>query len=486
MVDSFGRTLLGLVILYSGVGEVVAQGRQTARRNPSVDVRLQTTRAEIDSLELSTGALRAVLLDTMLGTPSWIIFAPEEVAREGRIGVLDGVLQQFIARHRRLFGLDAPQAELREIRRDRDGDLTHIRFQQYWHDVPVESGVLIVHVRRYGSRFVVEAANGMVFPDISVPAAPALGPEVAAGIARSHLATAQGLMPEVVQQTLVVRLMSDRYIHAHRVSTSENTVIVDAATGLVVGEDRRGRGAGPSGPEPAGHVDASSRRESDPGAVGRPPVDQEEAAGAAVEYVDASGTDALNVFHGNGFKVYINGSHYEMRSNALGSVLSELVVRDYGGLNYDALCRDQPIAISLSTSWPEDTASRQHVSAMVNGMATGSYFWNTYGRASWDADGAALTVCVNGRAFDGGIPIFSGRSSPVDNTIRFVQDSSGTWLGSAATRDMVTHEFTHNITRHDSAASADDDYETIAVDEALADYFGARHRGNPCMGAFET
>jgi hypothetical protein len=174
------------------------------------------------------------------------------------------------------------------------------------------------------------------------------------------------------------------------------------------------------------------------------------------------------------FVVWNTGSIYELRDNSHAGA-SEIRVRTYGGNSILGTCDSEPIAQrSVKTPWPDD----EEVSAIHNLGESVSYWKNTFARNGMFSDNAVLTACISGSLGDFGAFYDSG-----NRTLRF-REEDGNDGPSVAGRDVVTHEFTHGVS-HAEVGFSGSSLESRAINEAMSDYFGARHRGSSC-GAGEV
>jgi hypothetical protein len=454
-----------------------AQQDRGSFRNPRRAERLAATRAALDSTERDSRALRTAIVDSALGTPTWLGFSADQAAAERRAGTVDGVLAAFLARHRQVLGLEEG-VELREVERETDADMVHLRFRQFWRRFPVSDGELRLHLRQAGGGYVVETANGRVYTDIDAPETPSITPAAAAAIAAAQLGGA-ARVDSGPDGPLAILPYGEGYRLVYSASEMRRAATVDARSGEILETKPVRETFTRSGP-------ASSARAA---RLSRAPKRHRPAGSLPVGYVPGSGFDAFGLSR-SGFLVYQTSANFEMRSNQLGAWVSEVVVRDYGGASLEIQCSGYPpyvpafpLATHTSQVWPQGLpAPAQQVSAMVNGLSTGVFFRDSLARRSYDEalPGSPIVTCVNGVELTNlGEEIFQAASFS-DYSLGFVRQG-GYYLGSASTQDVVTHEFTHNVTRFEDVAQAGV-YQTAAVKEALSDYFGARHRRNPRMG----
>ena len=477
------------------VAPSLALGQQVGEgfRNPRRAERLATTHAAVDSLERTSRAFRKVLVDSALGTPLWVEFSSDQQAAEQRGGTVDGVLAAFLARHRQMLGIETV-ADLREVSRVANKDMVHVRYRQYWRGIRIWGGELRVHLRLTPAGYVVESANSRLYADVDAPVDAAVTPGMALATASSRLIREGVLHADSSGDgPLAIRPLRSGYRLVYTIVGARHGAIVDAVSGEVLEVVSRAQSASPP---------VMRRRRAEPG-IQRPPMPWGTAAGAVTSlagYVSGSGTDALGQFHQSGsFLVYFNDTEYELRSAQLYPYVSEVIVREYGEQIMEPCATPTgyppsypfPIATNPTTQWPSGDGPRQHqVSGMINGLGSGKFYRDSLGRRSYDdaLPGSALTLCVDGVA-DPEYPA-AALSFPSDNSLGFDRAVPGTARkGAVAAQDIVTHEFTHNVARDEDVAQNWDfepygspEHETGAMNEGLADYFGARHRGSACHG----
>jgi hypothetical protein len=469
---------------------LAAHGQQ-AFRNPRLTARIATTRQAVDSLESTSRALRKVLVDSTLGTPLWVEFSADQQAVERRAGSVDGVLAAFLARHRQLLGIETV-TDLREVSRVTHDGMVHVRYRQHWRGIRIQGGELRVHLRGTSGGYVVESANGRVYADVDAPQVAAVTPAMALETGATRLAGEGVLQIDSASGgSLTIRPFPAGYRLVYTIVGTREGVVVDAVSGEVLRASARDPSS--ASPLPAG------RRMMARGARSRPITRSRDAGGVAppAGYVNGSGRDALNQLHPPGsFLVYFNNADHELRSNQLNPYMSEVIVVDYEGQNMEPCSSggapgySYPLATYSTANWPELDDPRQHqVSGMVNGVAVGKFYRDSLGRWSYDNGnpGSHVFLCVNG-ASD---PARAAVSFGADNSLGFDRSVPGTARkGAVAARDIVTHEFTHNVTRDENVAQnwkyepyGTPEHETAAMNEGLADYFGARHKGSACHGA---
>ncbi len=94
----------------------------------------------------------------------------------------------FLTLHKELFGLAAPAAELELVATERDDlGITHLRFRQLYHGIPVFHSDLRSH---FGPDQVLRLVNGEIFPSIAAPTAPSLPADAARAQVAAELALA--------------------------------------------------------------------------------------------------------------------------------------------------------------------------------------------------------------------------------------------------------------------------------------------------------
>ena len=471
--------LLGLLGLGSAIVPAAAQQVRRPFRNARSAERLAMARSAIDSLTNESRAIRRALVDSALGTAMWLEFSAEQQSAERRAGTVEGVVSQFLASYRRVLGTDDPGIELRQVEREVDGSMVHLRFRQFWRGLPVKGGELRLHLRHTARGYALETANGRLYPDIEAPETPALDPSAAAAMAAWRVGD-ELRVDSTPDGLLSIMPYASGYRLAYGATGRRLRATVDARSGEILDTVSTFRFAGRVG---------KNKETGVPRSISRAPISARSNVGRLlVPYEYGSGYDAFGVRHLNEFVVFSNGTDYELRSTQLGMSVSEVIVREYDGASIEYSCLGPPlypaVARNPSLAWPpNDPARGQQVSAMINGLSTGAFYHDSLGRRSYDDanPGGALNMCVNGTLHYGYAEVFNASANMMINTLQFVRTNPSQYLGSASTKDVVTHEFTHLVTHAEDVAEDYGTLEVAAVNEALSDYFGARHRRNPTI-----
>jgi hypothetical protein len=123
--------------------------------------------------EQTSQATALVHIDTVAGGVTWI--QPKIVAPEQRASTPEAAAASFLARYApSVLGIDSAVGALRFYRVHEDGLVRHYRYAQYHQGYRVLHGQWIIHVIRTPTGYIVQGANGRVFPDIQIAESPVI------------------------------------------------------------------------------------------------------------------------------------------------------------------------------------------------------------------------------------------------------------------------------------------------------------------------
>jgi len=119
----------------------------------------------------------------------------------------------FLQEHRQLFGMEPELSNLQLRSADKLREVTHVRFQQTYRDIPVYEAQYLVHVREDGR---VDMANGHYYPKIEAPATPRISEQAARQVATRDLGGAVELRRDITSK-LVIYPEDDQFLLAWKV-----------------------------------------------------------------------------------------------------------------------------------------------------------------------------------------------------------------------------------------------------------------------------
>lgn len=478
------QAVLTLFGVLAGAQTVSGQGLPTPSFRPT-DGKERAARVleSVQTMDSDLSAVRRLFIDATTGTLAWLEFEPNALALVHSAASPGAAAMEILTAYGpQLFGTGfAPtNLELRKVHQDRS--LTHLRYAQRHNGRPVYGGEVLVHVAQVKTRYAVQSMNGRIYSGIDLPADPALSYAAASQAALNW--SPGGRLSETQDSTPIVIPHETAYRLAYAVN------LIDPAAGPVTRYVDVLSGA-PFAETPAmvSWREDSSPRPSTPtdrASDGLQPVEV-----AMLEYVSTTGIDALGNQRGP-FNVWrYSATSFAMASNGWPGV-SQIEIRDFGGtdLGADDCSGFYPYAqaTSIQTGWPsgpDDPDGSEEVSAVANMGETMRYYNTKFGRQGirneYDVLGRPVLhparACVHG-SFRG----FNAVYYRSNGTWGFVS-ASDTAKASAAAQDVVTHELQHGVTHIEANLGAE--FENRAVNEALSDYFGLRHRGSSCL-AFDA
>ena len=364
------------------------------------------------------------------GRPTFVKGRPL-LSAEGNFATADSperVALEALKRLKGLFRLEAPEKVFSPGRVFRDGQgFTHVSLEERFEGVPVFGKELRVHLDPSGAVYLIEGHYA------APPAEPSLTPLIEASQAAGLAAQDLGLEPTAVYLTRLVFYEDEAgFLRlCWQVELGEGVrwrVFVDARQGLIVKK------------YPLVHELAvpGSGRDEQQHTLHRFSVWQE---GGLYYFID---TEALP---------------FQRRDP---SVAAE----DFGQGNVVIL--ELPygtpeagifwLTSSSPNQWPEAA-----VSVWYAFKETATYFYDTFGRASFDGQGSSLVGAI-GLAEDNAF-------YAEDNNLFFFGIGDGYQFGPLTALDVVAHEFTHGVTAY--SARLEYLYQSGALNEAFSDIFAA-------------
>lgn len=353
--------------------------------------------------------------------------------------------RSYLARNKATFAIEDPAGSLESLDVSASMGTETVRFQQKYKGVRVLGAHYLVHQRDVGARTQVLGANGHFYTELNVDVHPTITTDQAGEQARNLVAEqlSGGKMtlrqaPEMaVEPEGLVVIPEGRGSLAHqvRVSTTDpethapvvRTVYVDAHTSWALFA-----------------VDAIQTAS---------PVD-----GTGVSL---GGSDVpLNLTR-------TDDGRYEFRDQ---SRVGGAQVRTYDGRTFDVIrvLGTMPKDIKLFSGPTSRFAGEATEAGLVDAHANASHVYDYYeglGRAGLDGEGGdvdtVVGVTANGRKFvnafwDGAKMVYGGGDDE--------------YQPMSAELDVVGHEMTHGVIQH--TANLLYRYQSGAINEALADYFG--------------
>jgi Zn-dependent metalloprotease len=443
-------------------------------RHPNPAGQSMKMRDSVIRLDGGLNAARRVLIDSANAGSFWLEFQPEALpgARTPQAAVT-----AFLARYApSVFSVAPTDLELQSVKSD--AGLFHYRYGQRRGGYRVLGAQVAIHVMSASKGFVVRSANGRLFPNVVAPSTPRLAKADArrAAVAGLRRADAQSAEPDLVMvpDGSTVRL-------AYRVAVTDSaramivTRFVDAQTGAAFAETN----------ESDGHVDFGASASK--GLRNRP---LRERSGAAEKpsmdlYVNAHGIDWFG--RGQDFVVWETAGVYKLADPVTGSQVRILNMN--GAALLGTYCFEgtsppaYPIVQRNSTEWPDTPAGREEVSAVHNLGETVTYYKNTFGRNGMRNNASdPLIACVHASNTNWNAAFQQATYPPYEVfAVKFRQETSPDGP-SVAAMDVATHEFQHGVSFTEVTGGFYSDLETRGVNEAISDYFGARHRGYSCHG----
>lgn len=408
-------------LVFPALALIAAVGCSDAERAEPIPAQDVTTaqRMAFDRLEATTGREWRWLENETLHTPLHLsaarVGAPVLVRGADPVATTLGVL----AEHRALFRMRDPGVELAVKKTETDAlGMTHARFQQLTHGVPVIGAEMMAHYDPSGHLASIDANYVADLDGVDVDPAfdrDAAREKVVAEIVAATGATRDELEPGDV--TLVVA--GRRLAYQLTVRALEATMpaiwrsTLDAKTGEIV------------------------KRVDD------------------LQAVQGTGTSVLGKTMT--FEVTASGTSFVMTDSSAGAE-----VRTYTAKQKKTTPGIE-LASGTATSWDTDvTGAGAAVDAHVNAAAVLKYYKTVHQRNAVDGAGGALLSTVH-------------YSSAYENaawtgTGMIYGDGATIFKPLSAGIDVVGHEFTHGVTQATSALVYED--QAGALNEAISDMFG--------------
>ncbi|HEX9729664.1 MAG TPA: hypothetical protein VGA37_14265 [Gemmatimonadales bacterium] len=406
--------------------------------------------------------------------------------RSGLSGNPSDVASRFFrTMGKQLYSLGS-ETQMREARIDTVGDLAHVRLRQFYRGVPIHGGEVRVHLQWTGRGYAVYSTNGRVFADLPEDAVPGYlnRSEAAELVAAAWPGVDVVSISESLDSLSFYPFEERLRLAVAGVADSAGARLrfwADATTGspIVTWRAMRNSAVRLLQGQADINVERGSRREGPFFGNTSPWSESDAAAG----FVWGSGTDVFGVFHNSDFRVYYTGSTYRLRSNQVAPWVSEIRVWDLAGADLPSTnCASAPWVHNSTTQWGNSQSRREEVTGMLHAVSAGMYLHDVLGRSSYDGSGSIINVCVDGTdpfGWQGGF-----NAAWIDNN-RFLFTRAFSGFGAAVgPKNIVTHEVMHAVSHsNDLDVATDGDFDSAALNEALSDYFGARHHGDPCIGA---
>lgn len=340
----------------------------------------------------------------------------------------------FLTGARESLRLSAPREQLRAVRVKKDDlGMTHVRFAQVLHGVPVMGAETQVHFDANGAVVTVDSTHVANLP--TVPLSPALSAAQAVAVAASHFRVGHpgsAEEPEVAEPQLV--------IHA-----------------------RPGHGSTPAEATLAYHFEVrDDRLES----MARVQYTVDARSGAVLgayddlETVTATGRGVLG--DAKAFQVSSQGSGYVMVDTSR----TPAGIRTYTAASSQTLPGSPVLAGVLDNAWDAvgTAAPGSAVDAHAHAGLVYDFYKTALGRNGIDGQSGAIVSTVHyGTRFNNAF--WNGRQMVYGDGDNVV------YRGLAGGADVVAHELTHGVTQSESALEYQN--QPGALNEALSDIFAA-------------
>jgi bacillolysin/thermolysin len=326
----------------------------------------------------------------------------------------------FIMGRQETFKIDRPQEEL-DLVYERIDDLghSHLKFQQVYKGLPVWGSQTIVHFR---DDEVIYLIGGQTVPTPRIDIVSSVSEAAASSIARESVSDVTGFPDLRAESELVIYPFNNETMLVHLVTLTSPTnggvrwrVFVDARTGKVVDQFNDIHFDGPD--------------------VGE-------------------GPDVLDVYQN--FPIYLQSGDFIMWD----------VTRNALIYTYEDYYNGGPISTDPDADkiWDDDTDQKAAVSGHVYTGLTVDYFWNTFGRNSYDGFGSDVIVNVHD-------PVYVNNAYWNGSSINFADGDGVNYLPFSGSLDVVAHEFGHGVTEY--TAGLIYRFQSGALNESYSDVFGA-------------
>ncbi len=376
-------------------------------------------RTAFERLEATTGKEWRWVQDEARRTPLHLsaarIGAPALARGADPVATTLGVL----ADHRALFRMRDPGVELAAKKTETDAlGMTHARFQQFTHGVPVVGAEVMAHFDHEGHLASIDANYVADLDRVDVE--PALGAEAAR----------EAILAEIVAATGAARA---------ELEPGEPALVVVAG-------------------KLAYQLTVRALAAATP-AIWRSTLDAK--TGALLKRIDD-----LQAVQGSGTSVLGKTTTFEVTATSGGFVMTDasagVEVKTYTAKQTQAT-PGTPVTSTSATSWDTDvTGAGAAVDAHANAASVLRYYKTTHQRNAIDGAGGALLSTVHfSKAFD---------NAAWDGTGMIYGDGATLFKPLSAAIDVVGHEFTHGVTLATSALVYED--QAGALNEAISDLFG--------------
>ncbi len=333
----------------------------------------------------------------------------------------------FVDRYRDLFKMTDAAAELSLSKSEVDElAMTHVRFQQVVHGVPVVGAELMAHYDAQGRLTSIDAnyISGIHDVDVQPKISAALARDLARGdvvattknVDESKLTTSEGKLVVYAQGSRPAALA---YEHTIRAVFGDEPAIwvvtVDAKTGEILHRYNN------------------------------------------LQTIEATGAGVLG--DSKKFQVVQSGSTYQMTDASRGVSISTYSANgQQAGPDQGA----QEVSSSTLTSWDRGVGPGAAVDAHVYAGVVFDYYKKVHARNAIDGNGTPMLSTVHfGQAYDNAFWDGSGMN---------YGDGGQLFKPLSAGLDVVAHEFTHGVTG--STSNMNYEGQSGALNEAVSDIFG--------------
>jgi len=338
---------------------------------------------------------------------------------------------ELVAQHKELFKMRNPALELAAKKLDVDElGMTHARFQQMTHGVPVAGAELMAHYDAEGRVTSIDATYVPNLHDIDVQ--PKLATAEALALVKSHILTESVIDEAALEQDGEGKLV----------------VYVPTETAAAEAEARL-----------AYQFTVRAIEAKDP-AIWVTTVDAK--TGAILHKYNN-----LQTIQGSGVGVLGEQKTFEVAPNGTGFLMTDAAsgvqIKTYTAKNVQTTPGTQLTSTS-ATSWDTGvTGAGAAVDAHFNASIVFKYYKDHHQRNAIDgAGGAMISTAHFGSAYD---------NAAWDGKGMLYGDGGQIFKPLSASVDVVGHEFTHGITEKTSALVYD--AQSGALNEAVSDIFGA-------------
>jgi Zn-dependent metalloprotease len=368
-------------------------------------------------------------------TPSFVTGIREEARR----GTAVQAARSHLKANKGTYRIPDPDSTLVPLRTVKDRGVTTVRFAQKHRGLSVFGASYLVHMRRTGSGYQVESANGEYFTDIDVSTSPTISSRLAISMARRRA----------------------RPAHIADVKNHGLVVLPGGSGGL------------------AYHLTVAGTR------FGRP-LQQEVFTNAhtgsiALTYNNLQHAHFLTGTGTNkgGISVpleirHINSDRYDLRDE-IPPGPGQISTHDANG-SEDWTATDANIVKSIDTVFDDtdDFATSKGAVDAHDGARSTYEYYSDLGRNSVDDAGMSLRSTVDMKVFGSEMAnAFWDGTQVVYGNISLKSGSNPPFHPFSAARDVVAHEITHGVTQF-SVANIGLVYinQSGAMNEAYSDYFG--------------